>query len=68
MAEKFGAENYDLGRFMQRGVHEFANGLYPESNIPLRDHSGLYGKGESRDVEPHEVEVKEPELEEPELE
>ena len=65
---KFGEHAYDLGAFMNRGVHEIANSLYPESNIPLRDHSGLYGKGESRDVEPHEVEVKEPQRDEPELE
>ncbi len=57
MTRKFGEQNYDLGQFMQRGVHEIANSLYPESNIPLRDHAGLYGSRENeysqadRDVE-----------------
>ena len=73
MTRKYGEENYDLGRFMQRGLHEFANGLYPESNIPLRDHAGLYGSAEHRDVEPsqadREIRSPTPELEhdEPEL-
>lgn len=70
---KFGEQNYDLERYMQRGLHEIANALYPESNIPLRDHSGLYGSGEQRDVEPsradREMRQQEPEREhdEPEL-
>ena len=34
MSSKFGEHNYDLERFMQRGVHEFANALYPESKFP----------------------------------
>lgn len=73
MTRKFGEENYDLGRFLQRGLHEFANGLYPESSIPLRDHAGLYSSKENRDVEPsqldREIKPAAPELEhdEPEL-
>jgi len=71
MSRKFGDQNYDLGRFMQRGIHEIANALYPESNIPLRDHAGLYGSTEQRDVEPSQADrdVKPPELEheEPDL-
>jgi hypothetical protein len=67
---KFGEHNYDLGRFGQRGLHEISNALYPESNIPLRDHSGLYGSNEKRDVEAPEKNLSGPELEqdEPELE
>jgi len=74
MSRKFGEENYDLGHFMQRGLHELTNALYPESSIPLRDHAGLYGTAERHDVEPslpeREVEQEGPELEqeEPELE
>ena len=64
---KVGARAYDLGAFFNRGVHELGNSLFPESNIVLRDHSGLYA-GESRDVEPHEVQMKEPQRDEPELE
>jgi hypothetical protein len=73
MAKKYGSDNYDLGRFMQRGLHEISNALYPESNIPLRDHAGLYGSAKDRDVEPSQLdrEVKQPtvelEQEEPEL-
>lgn len=69
MTEKIGEKNYDLGTFIQRGLHEFANSLYPESNIVLRDHAGLYGAKENRDVEPSQPETKTPELEhdEPEL-
>jgi hypothetical protein len=52
---KFGEQNYDLERFMQRGLHELSNALYPESNIPLRDHAGLYGSTEHRDVEPSQA-------------
>lgn len=44
MSRKIGDQNYDLGRFLQRGLHEISNALYPESPIPLRDHAGLYGK------------------------
>ena len=65
---KVGETAYDLGAFFNRGVHEIGNSLFPESNIPLRDHSGLYAKAESRDVEPHEVQMKEPQRDEPELE
>jgi hypothetical protein len=43
MTRKFGEQNYDLGRFLQRGLHELANALYPESQIPVRENSGLYG-------------------------
>jgi hypothetical protein len=74
MSQKFGENNYDLSRFMQRGLHELSNSLYPESNIPLRDHAGLYASTESRDVEPAQTdrEVKQQEAqverEEPELE
>lgn len=70
---KFGEHNYDLGRFMQRGIHEISNALYPESQIPLRDHAGLYANSEQRDVEPSQIDrdVKPPapelERDEPEL-
>jgi hypothetical protein len=67
---KIGEKNYDLGAFVNRGWHELGNSLYPESNIPLRDHSGLYGRGENRDVEPHrepEVNVDGPDLEGPDI-
>jgi hypothetical protein len=72
---KIGEVNYDPERFMQRGLHEISNALYPESNIPLRDHAGLYGASEHRDVEPaqadREVQQAEPdqeqEMDEPEL-
>jgi hypothetical protein len=73
MSRKFGDQNYDWGRFMQRGVHEIGNALYPESNIPLRDHAGLYGSAENRDVEPSQADrdVKPPapelEREEPDI-
>jgi hypothetical protein len=69
---KIGARAYDLGAFFNRGVHEIGNSLYPDSPIVLRDHSGLYGKEESRDVEssqssrevrPPEREISEPEME-----
>jgi hypothetical protein len=70
--DKMGARAYDPVAFGMRGLHEIANSLYPESNIPLRDHSGLYGSKEDHDREPHpnrEVEHAEPEREydEPEL-
>jgi hypothetical protein len=67
---KLGERGYDLGAFVNRGFHELGNALYPESNIPLRDHSGLYGKGESRDVKPHHersVNVDVPDLEGPDI-
>jgi len=51
MSKKFGDQNYHLGHFAQRGLHEIANSLYPESSIPLRDHAGLYGSSEDRDME-----------------
>ena len=69
--EPMGADAYDLGKYFMRGAHELSNAVvFQDSNIPLRDHSGLYGGG--RDVEPHssrEVEYEAPELEhdEPEL-
>lgn len=66
---KIGERNYDLGAFVNRGWHELGNSLYPESNIPLRDHSGLYGRSESRDIEPHrepEATVEGPDMDGPE--
>lgn len=71
---KIGEQNYDLARFGQRGLHEIANALYPESNIVLRDHAGLYAATENRDVEAsqpnREMTRAEPERvrEEPEME
>ena len=72
MSEKFGAKAYDMKAFLARGGHEFANGVvFPDSNIPLRDHSGLYGNSD-RDVESSRAdrEAKAPVMErdEPELE
>lgn len=74
MSGKAGENAYDLGTFLMRGWHELGNSLYPESQIPLRDHSGLYNHAEQRDVEPlqmdREARVAAPEMEhnEPELE
>ncbi|MBS0263100.1 MAG: hypothetical protein JSS02_14245 [Planctomycetes bacterium] len=69
---KFGERTYDLGAFINRGMHEIGNALYPESQIPLRDHSGLYSGKENRDVESpqssREVNVPEREISEPEME
>ncbi len=73
MSDKpIGADAYDLGKFMMRGAHELANGVvFQDSNIPLRDHSGLYGSREDRGVEPSQPEPEltqdGPDLNEPDL-
>jgi hypothetical protein len=68
-----GTDAYDLGKYLMRGTHELANGVvFQDSNIPLRDHSGLYGSREDRGVEPsqpdQEVQPPEVEVDEPDLE
>lgn len=71
---KIGARTYDLGTAVSRGRHETGNLLFPESNIIVRDYSGLYASNERRHVDPaqvgREMTAKEPQLErdEPELE
>ena len=66
MSEKFGAKAYDLNAYLARGAHELSNGVvFPDSHIPLRDHSGLYGAREDRGVEPSQPQM---EREEPEIE
>lgn len=69
---KIGEQNYHLGRFMNRGVHELSNAIvFPDSNVPLRDHSGLYSKENQQPENAKEPEPQAPpekEQEAPDLE
>ena len=72
MSSKLGEKNYDLERYFQRGLTEFANALFPESPLQVRDHSGLYqsDRGDRGSAEPAaQLQPESPELEhdEPDL-